>query len=78
MGIAYVPSSVNYYLLKMDNAGAVVSGLTAQGILIRDCSNFIGLGEGYVRIAVRRRKENKRLLTAMSAIMQQKMRMRIM
>lgn len=36
-----------------------------QGILIRDCSNFRGLSEGYYRIAVKTRKENQRLLEAL-------------
>lgn len=30
-----------------------------QGILIRDCSNYSGLGEGYFRTAVRTHKENE-------------------
>lgn len=36
--------------------------LLEYGILIRDCKNFRGLTEGYYRIAVRTREENKKLL----------------
>jgi L-threonine-O-3-phosphate decarboxylase len=52
------------------------SGLTAtqlkqkmlrQGILIRDCSSFAGLDEFYVRVAVKTRQENERLLYAFKA-----------
>lgn len=39
--------------------------LLKQGILIRDCSNFKGLGKGFFRIAVRDRRENEALLEAM-------------
>ena len=31
-------------------------------ILIRDCSNFMGLGQGYYRIAVRRHEDNQKIL----------------
>ena len=33
-----------------------------HGILLRDCSNFEGLEEGWYRIAVRGREENKKLI----------------
>ena len=35
------------------------------GILIRDCSNYAGLSDGYYRIAVRKHDENLRLLQAL-------------
>jgi threonine-phosphate decarboxylase len=35
-----------------------------QGVLIRDCSSFAGLDEFYVRVAVKTRSENERLLDA--------------
>ena len=36
--------------------------LLDKGILIRDCSNYVGLSEGYFRVAVKRFDENVRLL----------------
>lgn len=36
--------------------------LLAQGVLIRDCGNFRGLGRGYYRIAVKNRAENEILI----------------
>ncbi len=33
-----------------------------KGIMLRDCSNFEGLGEGYYRTSVRGREENKKLI----------------
>ena len=35
--------------------------LLEKGILIRDCSNFEGLSEGYYRVAVRSHEENEEL-----------------
>lgn len=38
--------------------------LLNRGIMIRDCSNFVGLGKGYYRIAVRTHNENEALIDA--------------
>jgi threonine-phosphate decarboxylase len=62
LGITYFASDANYYLLHFKNAGTITSNLEKKGILVRDCSNFTGLGKGYVRIAVRSRKENELLM----------------
>jgi len=43
--------------------------LLANGILIRDCSNFSGLSDGYYRIAVRTHDENIRLVDALRRCM---------
>ena len=37
-------------------------------ILIRDCSTFRGLNQNFIRIAVKTRKENIKLLKAMEVI----------
>lgn len=42
--------------------------LEQHGILIRNCSNFRGLEEGWYRIAVRSHSENQRLLQALKRI----------
>ena len=39
--------------------------LKEHHILIRDCSNYRGLTEGYFRIAVKTRKDNRRLIKTM-------------
>lgn len=44
--------------------------LLARGILIRDCSNFRGLTQGYYRIAVKSRQENERLLKEIGEIIE--------
>ena len=46
-----MPGSRNLYRMLLE-----------RGVLIRDCSNFRGMPEGYYRIAVRTRKDNKKLL----------------
>ncbi|MBI5847577.1 MAG: threonine-phosphate decarboxylase [Nitrospirae bacterium] len=68
LAIKYIRSSANYYLIKMKDAQKVIHALSKKGILLRDCSNFDGLGETYLRIAVRSRKENRILLKELSKL----------
>jgi threonine-phosphate decarboxylase len=42
--------------------------LLRKKILIRDCSTFRGLNQDYIRIAVKTRKENIKLLKALEVI----------
>ncbi|MHB8809263.1 MAG: threonine-phosphate decarboxylase CobD [Desulfobulbaceae bacterium] len=62
LGIAFFPSSTNYYLLRISRGNEVAASLRKRGILVRDCRNFPGLDESYIRVAVRSRNENNRLL----------------
>lgn len=60
-----LPPSANFLLLRLKEAGqaeGLIRGLRSRGILIRDCANFPGLSEGWLRLAVRRKEENERLL----------------
>ena len=67
-GVATVlPPSVNFLFVRLDptaRAGEVLEGLRQQGILVRDCANFPGLGEGWLRVAVRQQEENEKLVGA--------------
>jgi len=67
LGCRVVPSETNYLLFSLPvDSGMDVKRLQrllgARGILVRDASLFAGLDSRYVRIAVRRREENERLL----------------
>jgi len=61
----YVPSSANYYLLRLPNARDVKGYLENKGILVRDCSNFKGLDHTYIRVAVKSSGQNRILLKHM-------------
>ena len=60
------PSAVNFLLLDIRNtdltAKQLCEKLAGRGVLIRDCGNYPGLGGGYVRVAVRGRAENEKLI----------------
>lgn len=65
-GVEVIPSEANFIL--MYSSYDLFSLLKDRGILIRDCSNYSGLGKGWYRTAVRRREENDRLLEAVRQI----------
>ena len=66
IGVDWFPSKVNYLLLK--SSYPLFSLLLEEKILIRDCSNYEGLQRGYYRIAVKQRKDNEKLLAALTRI----------
>lgn len=67
LGIRFIPSAANYYLLELKSAQTVVPDLRKKGILVRDCSNFAGLDGSSIRIAVRSRTENTALLKELAS-----------
>lgn len=73
-GVRPLPPSVNFIMAEVADTGMTSSELVARlrsaGILLRDCGNYTGLeGCQYVRVAVRTRQENERLLQAWEAIL---------
>jgi len=70
LNIEYRPSSVNYYLLKIPPAPkwGIINSLREKGILVRDCSNFRGLDGSYIRVAVKSRSDNEKLLRGFSEL----------
>jgi len=62
------PSSANFLLVQLPvhcQVSLLVHELCEQGLLIRDCENFAGINVPTIRLAVRRPKENDRLLKAL-------------
>ena len=70
-GVETFPSAANFILVKLTSQDAyeLRETLGYQGLLIRDCSTFAGLDGRYLRIAVRTRGENKRLIKALRALL---------
>lgn len=67
-GFLVFPSAANFILFYREEkslATTLYHQLLRQGILIRDCENFRGLGKGFYRVAVKTREENNRLLQAL-------------
>ncbi len=64
LGIRVYPSEADFLLFYTD--APLYRLLLNEGILIRDCSNYRGLREGFFRTAVKKREENTQLLEAIA------------
>lgn len=71
-GILPYPAVANFLLLDISGTGltasSVCDSLVRKGILVRNCSSFPTLGEGFIRVAVRDRQENERLVEALREV----------
>ena len=61
----------NYLSFELDDNGKLTNRMKQRGILIRDCSNYPGLGPGSYRIAIRTRPENEQLIAALAEALQE-------
>ncbi|MBR6477970.1 MAG: aminotransferase class I/II-fold pyridoxal phosphate-dependent enzyme, partial [Lachnospiraceae bacterium] len=61
LGAKVFPSDANFLMFRWEDE-KLYEKLVGQGILIRQCSDFQGLGPNYYRIAVKNRMENEELL----------------
>jgi threonine-phosphate decarboxylase len=70
-GLVLFPSRANFLLLELPKphrAGVVTAELRRQGLLIRDCSRVPGLTTRTIRVAIRARSENDRLIASFAKI----------
>lgn len=73
LGLHVYPSAANYLLCRLP-AGALpapdlADRLRPQGILVRPCTDFAGLGDRHLRLAVRTADENARLLFVLAEML---------
>lgn len=71
-GCKVFPSQANFVLVELPRrcgATAVAAQLRPDGLLIRDCSSVPGLNRRCIRVAVRTRRQNDRLVTALSQLL---------
>lgn len=69
LGLTVYPSQANFLLWKGREGLSEI--LRREGVAIRDCSNFVGLGPGYYRTAVRTHEENTVLIECLRGAMEQ-------
>ena len=69
LNIKYYPTTANYILLQ--SSLDLYSLLLNYGILIRDCSNYIGLDKSYFRIAIKKHDENVILINTLEKILKE-------
>lgn len=73
LGLKVYPPSANYVFFRWENANgeALSQRLLRHGVLVRDCGNYRGLDQSFLRAAVRTREENERVLAAMAAALRE-------
>lgn len=69
LGFFVCPAQANYLLLY--HKLPIYDRLLKQGILVRDCSNYCGLEQGWFRVAVRREEENRILVDAIQSVLKE-------
>jgi len=65
-----IEPSVNYILCHLHEQYSLddmIQNLYHQSILLRDCSQYTGLGPNWFRVAVKTRKQNQQLIQALQA-----------
>ena len=74
MGCRVIPGEANYLLFyhalpdgRPD--GTLSARLRTKGVLLRDCSNYAGLGPGWYRTAVRGAEENEAMLRRLREVL---------
>ena len=66
LGFQVFDSQANYIFFKA--MPGLKQACAERGILIRDCSNYVGLVPGYFRIGVKRHEENQKLVSVLKEI----------
>ncbi len=76
-GIKVYPGRANFLLLRLENSLPGSTALAAEllhkhALAVRDCSNFQGLDNRHVRVAVRSSRDNRKLVRAMQSVLTKK------
>ena len=66
-GITPYPGAANFLLVR--GPQGLPEELAKRGVLVRGCEPFHGLGPGFFRVAVRRAKENERLVQTLRNVL---------
>ncbi len=67
LGLSVSPADANFLLLK--SPLPLHEPLKKRGILVRNCANFTGLNEQFIRIGLKTREENEALLQALKVVL---------
>ena len=73
--IKFFGPTVNFVLIKFDSekvAFNVINKLRSHKILVRSCANFRGLDGSYIRMAIRHREDNDRVINLIERSLEEK------
>lgn len=72
-GLSVFPSETNFLLVKILNKRSTSTSLreklAGEGMLIRDCSTFVGLDDSFFRVTVRSWSDNAKLVKAIRRLL---------
>lgn len=68
LGLRVLDGKANYLCFRAAGDASLAQRLLGEGILLRSCGNYRGMGQDWYRTAVRTRKENERLLEALGKV----------
>jgi threonine-phosphate decarboxylase len=73
LGLHVFPAAANFLLAKLPrgSGGDLQTWLESERILIRRCDSFRGLGDGYIRLAVRSCSDNLQLVSLIEKWLQE-------
>ncbi|MBU2537967.1 MAG: aminotransferase class I/II-fold pyridoxal phosphate-dependent enzyme [Proteobacteria bacterium] len=74
-GVRVIPGAANFILCRLNGlmtAARLREAMLEQRIMIRDCSNFIGLDGHYFRVSLQAPDRNERCLAALAASLEEK------
>ncbi len=74
LGCTVYPGQANFLLARLPEAAPASTPLCARllsehGVAVRDCANFAGLSDRFIRVAVRPTDETGRILAALAAVL---------
>jgi threonine-phosphate decarboxylase len=76
IGVTVYPSAANFLLLQLPATAPRSTRIRARlitdhGVVVRDCRSFDGLSNGrFIRVAVRQRDDNERLVRALGSVLE--------
>ena len=70
LGLCVCEGHANYLCFQAAGDEKLADRMQAEGILIRRCANYHGLGADFYRTAVRGHAENAKLLEALEKVLQ--------
>ena len=69
LGLDVVPGQANYLLFRAAGVTDLKESMLTQGVLIRSCANYHGLGADWYRACVGQTEQNRRLLAALREVL---------
>jgi threonine-phosphate decarboxylase len=74
-GFKFTEPDANFFFIDVRKSGFTATELKSkilkQGILIRDCTSFMGLDKFYIRVAIKTHKENEQMINAFRQLVKQ-------